>query len=152
MTICARLLETLARCALPHPPAGAALAYAVRASLQLLEVAPDPVTLPLAAAIWRAPLGAAPFSLHLVGPTGVRTTALAALAQQHYGAELDAGALPAGWESTANALETLAFLAKNLLLVIDDFAPHGGSGPVQRLHREADRVLRGRPTVLAGSG
>jgi hypothetical protein len=34
--------------------------------------------------------------------------------------------LPAAWSSTGNALEVLAFHAKDALLVIDDFAPGSG--------------------------
>jgi hypothetical protein len=137
-----RLPHALSHFDLPAPPTGAALVQAVQASLRMLDLAPDTVTVPLYAAIWRAALGESAFSLHLEGPTGARKTALATLAQQHYGARMHAGALPAGWESTANALEALAFQAKDALLVVDDFAPHGGAGAVQRLHREADRVLR----------
>src|SRR5262249_2926706 len=34
--------------------------------------------------------------------------------------------------------------AKDVLLVVDDFAPHGPQTDVQRLHAAADRVLRGQ--------
>lgn len=51
--------------------------------------------------------------------------------------------LPAAWASTANSLEYLAFLAKDALLVIDDFAPQGSATDVARYHAAADRVFRG---------
>ena len=38
----------------------------------------------------------------------------------------------------------LQFAAKDVLLVIDDFAPCGGPSDVLCAHREADRVLRGQ--------
>ena len=40
-------------------------------------------------------------------------------------------------------LEKKAFLAKDAVLVVDDFAPAGTTTDVQRLHREADRLFRG---------
>jgi integrase len=41
-----------------------------------------------------------------------------------------------------NALEALAFCAKDALFVIDDFAPQGSSTDVARYHAAADRVSR----------
>jgi hypothetical protein len=138
--------DALAAFLLPPPSAGNDLAAAVGASLALLDVAPDRVTFPLLAGVYRAALGEAPgaidFALHLAGPTGAGKSELAALCQQHYGAGLDARHLPGGWGSTGNALEGLAFAAKDALLVVDDYAPRGAAGDRQRLEREADRLLR----------
>jgi hypothetical protein len=91
---------------------------------------------------WRAVLGACDHSLYLAGLTGEGKTELAALAQQHFGRQLDARHLPGSWISTGNSLEALASAAKDALLVVDDFAPEGGPQDVQRLHREASRLLR----------
>ncbi len=132
----------LSRFTLPDPPTGADLADAVRASLRILDVAARRVSVPVFAAIWRAALGSADFSLHLTGGTGRGKSELAALAQQHFGPGLDARHLPAAWSSTANALESLAFLAKDTLLTVDDFAPSGASGERERYHREAERFFR----------
>jgi hypothetical protein len=55
---------------------------------------------------------------------------------------MDGRQVPANWSSTSNALELLAFHAKEALLVVDDFAPAGGRVDVQRLHGAADRILR----------
>ena len=98
---------------------------AVRASLRCLSVAPDWISLPLLAAVYRAALGHVNFSLFLAGRTGVFKTALVALCQQHFGATMDARCLPANFASTGNSLTWLAFYAKDALLVIDDFAPTG---------------------------
>ncbi len=114
---------------------------AVRASLQFLEVAPDRVTFPLLAGTYCAALGGAAFSLFLAGTTGVFKSALAALCQQHFGASLDANRLPANFASTANALESLAFHAKDALLVVDDFAPTGLQGD-RGLQAIAERLFR----------
>lgn len=137
-----RLDGALSRYLLPEPPADAALQAAVRASLRLLDAAPDRVSVPLLAATYRVVVGASDLSLHLVGPTGVLKTELAALVQQHFGAGMDSRHLPGSWSSTGNLLEAVAFAAKDVVFVVDDFAPAGSSADVMRLHRDADRLLR----------
>jgi hypothetical protein len=116
--------------------------HAIRASLRMLAVAPDRISFPLLAAVYRAPLGKVNFSVFLTGPSGSFKTALAALCQQHFGEQMDAGSLPAHFDSTANALETLAFAAKDALLVVDDFVPAGGTGD-SALQDTAERLFRG---------
>ena len=128
--------------ALPEPPSGGDMAEAVRASMGFLGLAPDAVTVPLYAAIWTAPISQADLSIHLSGPTGTGKSELAALVQQHWGPGMDSRHLPGFWSSTANALEGLAFLVKDAVLVVDDFAPTGSATDVARLHRVADRLLR----------
>jgi Domain of unknown function (DUF3854)/Domain of unknown function (DUF927) len=130
------------RFVLPDPPDGDELRQAVRTSLSLLEVAPDKVAVALLAMVYRAPLGQVDFSGWLTGPTGAGKSELAALAQQHYGATMDRLHLPGSWSSTANSLEGTAFHIKDALFVIDDFAPTGTMSDVQRLHRDAERLLR----------
>ena len=146
---------------LPAPPAASALADAVRASLALLDLGPDTITAPVLGAVYRAPLGEpspVDFSLHLTGPTGAFKTELAALAQAHFGAAFNGRRLPASWADTANMLEKKAFLAKDAVLVVDDFAPAGTTADVQRLHRDADRLFRaagnrsGRARMRADGG
>jgi hypothetical protein len=136
------LPDALSRYVLPEPPEGDDLAAAIRASLGVLDVAPDVVTIPLYASIWRAVLGAVDLSVHLHGHTGEGKTELVTLIQQHYGAGMGTRELPANWSSTANALEALAFQAKDAILVVDDFVPHGSTADVQRFHRDADRLFR----------
>jgi hypothetical protein len=80
---CARFILTL-------PPDNSALVDAVRASLRMLAVAPRRITVPILAAVARAVLGGVDFSIHLTGATGVCKSELAALAQQHSGAGMDA--------------------------------------------------------------
>jgi len=114
---------------------------AIRASLRFLSLAPDRISFPLLAAVYRAPFGNADFGVFLTGRTGTFKTALAALCQQHFGAAMDASRLPANFASTANSLEHLAFSAKDSLLVVDDFVPTGGTGDNQ-LHGVAERLFR----------
>lgn len=138
-----RLDGPLARFRLPAPSTDKdEVRQAVRASLAMVEVAPDAITFPLLGQVYRTPLGAMDSSVHLVGHTGTGKSELAALAQQHYGAELDSRKLPASWASTANSLEAMAFRAKEALLVVDDFCPQGSAYDVQRLHGTADRLFR----------
>jgi hypothetical protein len=136
------LPDALSGLALPGPPGGGELIEAIRASLSVADIAPDPISCPLLGAAYRAVFGDVDFALHLAGPTGAGKSELAALVQRHFGPGLDARHLPGSWSSTANALELLAFSAKDALLVVDDFAPGGQSGDVERAHRDADRVLR----------
>jgi hypothetical protein len=96
------------------------------------------------AAIWRATLCAAGFSILLTGVTGTGKSTLAALAQSFYGPELDRQRLPASWASTANFLTSLAFLVKDALLTIDDWVPPETQRDLERANRDADRVLRGQ--------
>jgi hypothetical protein len=143
-TIPVSLPEPLSGFRLPAVPRDAELRDAVRASLGLLRVGPDRATFPLLASVYRTVLGNTDFALHLAGPTGSFKSEAAALAQQHFGAGMNARHLPASWSSTGNALEALAFAAKDALLVVDDFCPTGTAADVQRYHREADRLFRGQ--------
>ncbi|MGH7223354.1 MAG: hypothetical protein ACRELF_09005, partial [Gemmataceae bacterium] len=132
----------LARYLLPAPPAGDDLRRAVAASLRLLDLAPPRLAFPLLAAVYRAPLGCADFSVFLVGRSGVFKSEASALAQQHHGAGLDRCNLPGNWSSTANSLEAVAFACKDGLLVVDDFKPSGSTHDVSRLHQQAERLFR----------
>lgn len=136
------LSAALVRFTLPAPPENEAAINAVRASFKLLDLAPARVVFPIFCAIWRSVLGACDFSVFLAGTTGAMKSSLAALAQQHFGKGMDASHLPASWSSTENALESMAHAAKDVLLVIDDFAPTGSRADVLALHKKAERVLR----------
>jgi len=72
----------------------------------------------------------------------VQKSEITALGQQHFGATMDARALPGSWTSTGNALEAIASAAKDALLVIDDYVPQGTTADRARLNAIADRVLR----------
>lgn len=140
--ISASLEDKLPNYRLPDPPQGDERTVAIRASLRMLDVTVDRLTFPVYAAGWRSILGAATFSVHLAGSSGVGKSQLAALAQQHFGKAMDGDNLPASWLGTANATGTLAFYAKDAVLVVDDFVPAGNAASQQKLHNEADRLLR----------
>ncbi|MGA2253366.1 MAG: hypothetical protein ABSG53_01790 [Thermoguttaceae bacterium] len=137
-----RLPAVLQGFRLPPPPAGDTLIKAVRASLDFLNTAPDRISIPLHAAIWRAVLGNVNHTLQLVGQTQVGKTVLAALVQQHFGSSMDADNLPAAWFSTGIAILATAFLAKDVVLVVDDFVPAGSRSDTDQAQRKAELVLR----------
>src|SRR5262245_46286177 len=103
---------------------------------------PDRLTIPVLAAAYRAPLGAVDLSLILIGDSGLGKSELAALAQQHYGAEMDRMHLPASFQSTANFNLGIAFAAKNALLVVDEFKPTGNRIDRQRPLRVSPEPAR----------
>jgi hypothetical protein len=132
---------------LPEPPTGQQLKKALRASLRLLDLAPVRIMFPLIAATYRAPLGEIvpiDFSTLLAGSTGTQKSELSAQVQAHFGAGFHGKNLPGNWYGTANALEKQAFLAKDAIFTVDDFAPAGTTTEVQSMHSKADRLLRGQ--------
>src|SRR5262249_49077380 len=128
---------------LPAPPVGEERIAPVQATPALAkDPGPPEILLALLATAYRAVLPGATFSTHISGRTGSGKTELAALLQQHFGAEMSAKHLPANWSSTANALEAVAFAAKDALLTVDDFCPTGSQADIARYHKEADRLFR----------
>ncbi len=124
---------------------------AMRTSLRLLEIAPLCVTAPLWAGVFRAPLASAyplDLSLWIEGFTGSLKSTLAALFLCHFG-EFDRTHLPGTWSSTTNQLERRAFLLKDILFVIDDYAP--SSLDTREMQTKAARILRSQGN-LAGRG
>lgn len=136
------LSGNLARFCLRPPLTGHDLKEGIRATLEILNVAPLEVSGPLMAGLWRSVLDSCDFALWLVGETGQGKSELAALVQQHFGPELNARNFPGNWSSTPNSLEGLTFAAKDSLTVIDDFAPKGSMQDMARYHSTAERILR----------
>jgi hypothetical protein len=131
----------LANYCLPESPTGDGLKEAVRASLDLLNLAEARIMAPGLGAAYRAPLGAIDGSLHFFGPTGAGKSELTALLQQHYGPAMRRLNLPGSWTSTANAIERQMFLAADALYVLDDFKPRGSRAEIDTWHAKADRVF-----------
>jgi hypothetical protein len=145
--------SSLRRYRLLAPPAGASEREAVRASLGIADpaMAPDRLTIPVLAAAYRAPLGPVDMSLLLIGESGLGKSELAALAQQHYGPEMERVNLPTSFRGSANFNLGLMFAAKDALLVVDEFKPSGSRVERQRLHADADRLLTAQGN-LSGRG
>ena len=120
--VATELRNGLQNFALPQAPQDGARRAAIQASIRLLDAAPDRVSCPLFAAIYRAPLQKSDFSLVLTGQSGSGKSSLAALAQAHYGPVMwDRNALPADWSSTANSLEFMAFQGAEMMVQIARF-------------------------------
>jgi hypothetical protein len=143
-SIVVSLPESLKSFNLPSSVSSAELQESIRSTLRLLALGPDRITFPVFGATFRAPIDGTDFSLHIHGPTGSFKSELAALFQQFLGAAMNARNLPANWWSTANSLEALAFAAKDVLMVVDDFCAAGTIYDIQRLNKEADRLFRGQ--------
>lgn len=111
---------------------------AIRASLEMLQGAKPIISWPLLASIYVTPLGrwlTLDFTPFVVGPSGVFKTSYSALAQSHFGDFNDRN-LPESWTSTANTLERKSFLAKDAILIVDDYVPGVTN------ERDVERLLR----------
>lgn len=136
------LPSELADFELPPPDPNLEIQTAIRRTLRFLRLLPARVSFPLFATPWTAALSLTDLGVHLVGGTGLHKTCVAALLQQFFAPAAEYKNLPASWESTSNYLNTLASYLKDCLLVVDDFAPDGSEGDVQRLHSRAARLAR----------
>lgn len=117
----------------------------MRASLDLLHLAPMEITLPLWAVVWRAPTACLLYPtvvLWLHGATGSYKSTLSALFVSHFGGPFTASDLPASWLSTDNALERQAFLCRDALLVVDDYAPESHPREAAALDKRVNRLVR----------
>ncbi|MER3407665.1 MAG: DNA primase, partial [Nitrososphaera sp.] len=125
---------------LPNPPDADTEGVRIHQLWTFLEVAPHQVTVPLLLYALAAPLGHAPYTLYLAGPTGARKTSLAVVVQSFFGYR--EATPPLGWEATPNSLEGAAFAAKDCLLLIDDYAPTGRERDWREIQAKAARLLR----------
>ncbi len=132
--------EGLDRVQLPEVPTDPR--EAVQLSLSIVDCAPVRVTVPIIAAIYGAPLcEVLPISgaIHTVGPSGSQKSSAALLAAQHFGPQ-DEKSL-ASWSSTFASIEALLHRAKDILTVVDDFAPETADQG-DRTRRKAGDIVR----------
>ncbi len=139
-------LGSLSLVDLPEPPGEDDVRDVVRQSLDaVLSLAPLTLTAPLLAAVFRAPtcdMVSAPEGLLYVGKTGTGKSELAARGMQFYGCRFHAKSLPAAWADTPNAIERATFAAKDIVVVVDDFAPSGSREDQSRAHANIERIFR----------
>lgn len=146
-----RIPRPLQRYQLPEPSRGEQLIRDIKASLQLLALAPLQISIPIYAAIWYAAIHEADFSIHIYGSTGNFKTEYVALATQHFGAGLDARHLPTNWSSTPNFIRSMGAHAGNVILPVDDFVPTGSQHDIDRSYRAAEDIFRSQGNA-AGRG
>lgn len=123
---------------------------AIKASLDFLNIGEARITVPLWSAMYLAPLSQVldpAFTLWEVGPTGTFKSTIQALALSHFG-EFTVRSLPASWRDTANYLEKLMALAKDIPLVIDDWAPAPDTKQAREYEAKAERVARAQGNRL----
>ncbi len=137
-----RLPENFQGMTIPTPPEGEELKTCLKATLSLLLLGPLWVMCALLGACFRVVLGRIDASVFLHGASDSFKTEIAALFQSFFGTGFGARNLPGSWLSTANSLEMLAFLGKDMVITVDDFVPSGSRQDVQRMHREVERILR----------
>jgi 5S rRNA maturation endonuclease (ribonuclease M5) len=117
---------------------------ALRTSLRLLDCAPLEVTAPLLASIYVSPVATVlnpDVTVWLHGASGSLKSTLCALAQGHFG-DFDRKTLSGTWTSTENSLENRLFSLKDVLSVIDDYAPQADLRAQRELDRRVQRILR----------
>lgn len=140
--IVVELPKELSLAVLPDPGDLDALKAAVRASIDLIDLAQDTVSVSLLGCTYRSVLGGGDISGGVTGETGNFKTAFVVLMQAHFGAGFDAAHIPANWSNTPNQLEELAFFAKDMALMIDEYMPGQVHFDRQVYQSKAERVLR----------
>lgn len=137
----------LSRYTLPQPPHD--LRPAIEASHDFLSVAPYPITLPIWIAMYAAPLThIQPLNavLWVYGATQSGKSTLTHLALCHFGDSFIQGhdyKTPANWMSTITDIEGALFAAKDVPIVIDDYAPmNTTAGDARSLAKKAQDVIR----------
>ncbi|MEM7343595.1 MAG: hypothetical protein AAF485_05085 [Chloroflexota bacterium] len=130
----------MVRYTLPQTPEN--VAEAMQRSLNFWYIADLSITVPIWAGMWLAPLNpfvGIDFGMWIHGRTGSMKSSIVAAALAHHGQWQGFDAkifLPANFVSTGNSILMSAFQAKDVPLVIDDFAP----GATQKEIRERDQI------------
>lgn len=122
-------------------PTGEETRESTKKVIHFLESGTPANLYPLVAAVFRSVLGEVDFGIHLTGRTGSGKSELAARIQSFFGRRLDSRNLPGSWASTSNFNERYAFMLKDCVFVVDDFAPEVGSNGTC-LQRDAARLFR----------
>jgi len=118
---------------------------AMRASIDLQDVAPARVSMPLWASMFLAPLSeiiTPVFVVSVEGGSGSLKSSYTAVMLNHYGSGFSEYAMPADWLGTANSLEKLCFHAKDIPLVIDDLRPSTNQNEKRQIDEAVSRITR----------
>lgn len=142
--VCVELEGNLSSYALPEQ--GGSL----KPSLELLDVIPHHISIPLLGHIYLAPLtefltsaGYPPMhTLFLAGTSGARKSTVAALGLAHFGSQFSNTHMPASFKDTANAIGRKAFLLKDMPLLVDDLHPTASPQERRRMDSVAQSIAR----------
>ena len=118
------LQGSLSRIVLPNEPQ--ALREAMQLVFKIRDMAPRQVSVPLLLAAFRAPLlEVLPIdgAIHLAGRTGTLKSSAAAIVQSLFGAGFTHATLPASFADTFASLEHKCHVAKDAVVVIDEYVP-----------------------------
>lgn len=147
-----KLPADFAAYSLPAPPQGTNRIAAVNASLTLLDLAGDEITIPMQSAPAAAIIGGTDYSHHATGISGAHKSCWVALLLNHFGADFRYDHLTGHWQQdTAIALLTKTHIAKDAPLVIDDFKPQKSKQETEKMVQKAEFVLRAQAN-RAGRG
>jgi len=150
--VAVELLGSLGSVLLRAPTSRAEACRAVAASLEILDVAPHAVTVPLLGAAYLAPLRELlepeppDLTVWFHGGSGVGKSELVALAQSHFG-HFSRTNLPVTFGATANGLERILFSAKDVLVAVDDYHPTTDPREERAMAAVATRLLRSTGNV-----
>ena len=119
-------------------------------SLEMLDVLPRHISIPLLAHIYLAPLtdfltsaGFPPMhTLFLAGTSGARKSTVAALGLSHFGSTFSNTHMPASFKDTGNAIGRKAFLLKDMPLLVDDLHPTASPQERRRMDSVAQSIAR----------
>jgi hypothetical protein len=143
-------LEKMTEYQLPAPPdlatpAGKdAVVDAIRRSLGFLNIADRAQSWPLLSVAYTAPLATlfpCDFTVWLQGASGARKSTVAALLLCHFG-KFTRNTLPGNFTSTPNAVEIQAFQTKDVIFVLDDYAPSVDRKEAAHQDAVAQRIIR----------
>ncbi len=133
---------------LPTPAPGTDMVEAVKTSLDFMQIGATPQAqkflMPLWAEMYLAPLCHVlkpTFTLWFYGESGAFKSTVSALALSHFG-QFDDTSLPSNFHDTENAIEQLLYWAKDLPIIVDDWAPGQTAADAQQLERKAERINR----------
>lgn len=128
---------------LPAEPDDETFARGAEATLELFNVEPAAVTVPLVALAFRAMMGPTRCTVHLSGRPATGKSLLASLVARYFGATMNPGALPASWAdgSSSNGLTRTLSRVGDAVVVIDDLRIGGGARDVGTMEC-VDRVIR----------
>jgi hypothetical protein len=107
---------------LSDPLKGQELTDAVKRHLQMLDLVPHNIVIPSIGAVLAAFIEETDFSVHMHSETDAYKSSYALVLQRHVGPDFQIKDLQ-NWHNTANALQTVAFVAKDCPLVIDEYSP-----------------------------